>query len=70
MLDICNKKIKYYTEVPEVLKWLYKEGYILADVSRTGEIKGANQLLELLDWDKYFMYNKIYPGCKITHFKR
>uniref|UniRef100_A0A0P4WZA3 Magnesium-dependent phosphatase 1 n=2 Tax=Scylla olivacea TaxID=85551 RepID=A0A0P4WZA3_SCYOL len=70
VVDMYNKKIKYYAEVPEVLKWLHKEGYVLAAVSRTGEIKGANQLLELFDWDKCFTYKEIYPGCKITHFNR
>ncbi|XP_063851548.1 magnesium-dependent phosphatase 1-like isoform X1 [Scylla paramamosain] len=70
VVDMYNKKIKYYAEVPDVLKWLHKEGYVLAAVSRTGEIKGANQLLELFDWDKYFTYKEIYPGCKITHFNR
>lgn len=70
VLDRYNKKVKYYSEVPKVLEWLHGKGYVLAAVSRTGEIQGANQLLALFDWDKYFTYKEIYPGCKITHFER
>lgn len=70
VLDRYNKKVKYYSEVPKVLEWLHSKGYVLAAVSRTGEIQGANQLLALFDWDKYFTYKEIYPGCKITHFER
>lgn len=27
-------------------------------------------MLELLDWNKYFPYQEIYPGKKTTHFAR
>lgn len=51
-----------------MLQTLHDEGYTLAVASRTSEIKGANQLLQLFDWDKYFSYKEIYPGCKVRHF--
>lgn len=53
-----------------MLQRLYDEGYILAVASRTGEMKGANQLLKLFGWEKYFKYKEIYPGSKVNHFKR
>ena len=40
------------------------------DIFRTGEIDGAEQLLHLWDWNKYFTYKEIYPGSKVTHFAK
>ncbi|KAG7159409.1 magnesium-dependent phosphatase 1-like isoform X2 [Homarus americanus] len=70
VVDAQSRKVKYYKEVPSVLKQLHNEGYVLAVASRTGEIDGANQLLKLFDWEKYFTYKEIYPGSKTTHFQR
>lgn len=70
VVDAHGQQIKHYPEVPDVLKDLYAEGYELGVASRTTEIKGANQLLKLFGWDKYFKYIEIYPGCKVTHFSR
>merc|ERR1719341_975083 len=68
--DSSGAKIKAYPEVTKVLKKLHSEGYIVAAASRTSEIQGAKQLVKLLDWEQYFTYKEIYPGCKITHFKK
>lgn len=38
--------------------------------SRTGEIDGAVQLIQLFGWNKYFQNKQIYPGSKDTHIKR
>ncbi|KAJ8927912.1 hypothetical protein NQ314_019542 [Rhamnusium bicolor] len=69
IFDSFGSKIKCYPEVPEVLKNLHDEGYILGVASRTGEIQGAKQLMTLFGWDKYFSYKEIFPGSKTTHFK-
>lgn len=70
IVDRWNKKVKPYKEAAEILKELHAEGYAIAVASRTGEINGANQLLNLYDWDKYITYKEIYPGSKINHFER
>ena len=68
MVDRSGTEIKHFPEVPELLLKLTSEGYEIAAASRTHEVDGAKQLLKLFDWDKYFSYKEIYPGCKKTHF--
>ncbi|XP_072479567.1 magnesium-dependent phosphatase 1 isoform X3 [Notamacropus eugenii] len=68
--DSGEKAVRLYREVPDVLERLRGLGVTMAAASRTGEIQGANQLLELFDLTKYFAYKEIYPGCKVTHFER
>ncbi|KAI4471718.1 magnesium-dependent phosphatase 1 mdp1 [Holotrichia oblita] len=70
IVDAYDEKIRCYPQAPQVLNKLHVEGYVLGVASRTSEIEGANQLLKLFDWEKYFTYKEIYPGCKITHFTR
>ncbi|KAF2351849.1 HAD-superfamily phosphatase subfamily IIIC [Trinorchestia longiramus] len=70
VVDNSGRTVKHYPEVPEVLADLHSQGYELGVASRTSEIPGANQLIKLFGWDKYFSYKEIYPGCKITHFKK
>ncbi|KAF2896773.1 hypothetical protein ILUMI_09391 [Ignelater luminosus] len=67
--DFYGQIVKCYPEVPEVLNKLHQEGYVLAVASRTGEIEGAEELLELFGWNKYITYKEIYPGRKVTHFE-
>lgn len=68
-MDAHGQTIKHYPEVPEILKFLKDEGIPVAAASRTSEIDGANQLLDLFGWDKYFKYKEIYPGSKLHHFR-
>ncbi|XP_075527136.1 magnesium-dependent phosphatase 1-like isoform X6 [Dermacentor variabilis] len=37
---------------------------------KTDDPDAAKELLTLLDWNKYFPYQEIYPGCKVTHFTK
>ena len=70
VFDFFNEKVRVFPEVPGVLKWLHSEGYLIAAASRTGEIRGAKQLVKLFGWEKFFKYMEIYPGCKKKHFSR
>jgi len=69
-VDQSGQEIRPFPEVPEVLEYLVKEGYTLAAASRTNKPPGAFQLLEMLDWNKYFTFKEIYPGTKLVHFQR
>lgn len=70
VVDARGQRVNYYPEVPSVLKKLTREGYDLGVASRTSEIEGAYQLLDVLGWDEYFKYKEIYPGSKVTHFNK
>uniref|UniRef100_A0A8C5SJV1 Magnesium-dependent phosphatase 1 n=1 Tax=Laticauda laticaudata TaxID=8630 RepID=A0A8C5SJV1_LATLA len=68
--DQNHRPVRLYPEVPEVLHLLDSEGIAMASASRTGEIQGARQLLDLFGLNCYFRYTEIYPGRKTTHFQR
>jgi len=68
--DKYKQRVNYFPEVPQVLAKLKSEGYILGVASRTGEIRGANQLITHFGWDKYFTYIEIFPGVKTNHFRK
>ena len=70
VFDSFNEKVRDFPEVSSVLHWLHSEGYLMAVASRTGEVRGAKQLVKLFGWEKYFKYMEIYPGCKKKHFSR
>ncbi|XP_037359036.1 magnesium-dependent phosphatase 1 isoform X1 [Talpa occidentalis] len=68
--DRRGQTIRLYPEVPEILERLRDLGVLVAAASRTGEIEGATQLLELFDLGRHFVHQEIYPGSKVTHFER
>ncbi|XP_059954192.1 magnesium-dependent phosphatase 1 [Mesoplodon densirostris] len=68
--DRRGQAVRLYPQVPEVLERLQGLGVPVAAASRTGEVEGANQLLELFDLVRYFVHREIYPGSKVTHFER
>ena len=70
VFDSFGERVTAFPEVPDVLQWLHEEGFLVAAASRTGEIRGAQQLVKLFGWEKFFKYSEIYPGCKKRHFSR
>ncbi|XP_028572374.2 magnesium-dependent phosphatase 1 [Podarcis muralis] len=68
--DRNGRPINLYPEVPAVLEQLQAEGIPMAAASRTGEIRGANQLLDLFSLNRFIRYAEIYPGSKVTHFQK
>uniref|UniRef100_A0A8C9M7R8 Magnesium dependent phosphatase 1 n=1 Tax=Panthera tigris altaica TaxID=74533 RepID=A0A8C9M7R8_PANTA len=59
--DRRGQTVRLYPEVRDVLERLQGLEVPVAAASRTGEIEGANQLLELFDLDRYFVHREIYP---------
>ncbi|WAR12134.1 MGDP1-like protein [Mya arenaria] len=70
IVDRHGRVVKPFRDVPKVLAKLKQDGYIIAVASRTACTQEANSLCALFDWDQYFSYKEIYPGCKITHFNK
>lgn len=70
IFDTHRVEVKCYSDVPSILDKLYKEGYQLGVASRTSCTQEARDLVKLFDWEKYFNYMEIYPGSKLTHFKK
>lgn len=70
MVDYRGIIIDHYPETPTILKFLKNNNISISIASRTGETEGAEQLIQLFDWNKYFQNKQIYPGTKDTHIKR
>ena len=70
LIDQSNRWIRLYPDVVEILEKLKSENKLIVAASRTFEPTWANELLKLLDIDKYFDLKEIYPSSKIRHFKR
>ncbi|PFX18609.1 magnesium-dependent phosphatase 1-like isoform X1 [Stylophora pistillata] len=68
--DRSGNKVNLYDDTSEILKHLSSKGMRLAAASRTEDPPTAQELLRILDIDQYFSYKEIYPGSKVTHFKR
>ncbi|XP_044276904.1 magnesium-dependent phosphatase 1 isoform X2 [Varanus komodoensis] len=68
--DRKRRLVQLYPEALAVLERLHREGIPMAAASRTGEIQGATQLLDLFGMKRYFRYTEIYPGSKVSHFQR
>uniref|UniRef100_A0A8D0CHC3 Magnesium dependent phosphatase 1 n=1 Tax=Scleropages formosus TaxID=113540 RepID=A0A8D0CHC3_SCLFO len=70
VLDARGHPVSLYRETVEVLSSLHGRGIPLGVASRTSEVMGANQLLELFSLEQYLSFKEIYPGSKVTHFKK
>jgi len=70
VVDLRGSVIKHYPDSPKVLKYLWENNIGVSVASRTGEIDGAEQLVNLFGWNKYFTNKQIYPGSKDTHINR
>lgn len=70
VIDSKGKQIDYYSDVPIILKYLWDNNIPISVASRTAQINGANQLLKLFGWNKYFRTKQIYPGIKELHLTK
>jgi len=70
VVDSRGSVIKYYPDTPKILKYLKENNIGISVASRTGEIDGAEQLIQLFGWNKYFQNKQIYPGSKDKHIKK
>lgn len=68
--DARGVRMEPFPEVDDILKKLHENDVPLAAASRTTYPDGAFSLIKLLGWNEYFRYKEIYPGSKITHFKK
>ncbi|KAI5701236.1 hypothetical protein M8J75_007489 [Diaphorina citri] len=68
VLDAGGAIIKYYRDVPAILKYLKQNNCLVAAASRTTEMLRAHQLVDLFNWNQHFDHKEIFPGQKTTHF--
>ncbi|MBN2529617.1 MAG: magnesium-dependent phosphatase-1 [Deltaproteobacteria bacterium] len=70
VLDMDNSHIRLYPDVLPVLCELHQKNVPMAIASRTGEPSWARELMGLLNIQRYFKYEEIYPTTKTRHFKQ
>ncbi|CAH8602741.1 unnamed protein product [Heterobilharzia americana] len=69
--DVNERRVDVYPDSEKILRIISESPVIkLACASRTSAINVAQQLLRILGWSNLFDYTEIYPGSKISHFKR
>lgn len=70
VVDSCGRIMDPFKDTSIILATLHANNIDIAAASRSTYPAGANQLLDLFDWRKYFKYIEIFPGCKVNHFQR
>jgi len=70
LLDSSGDWIRLYDDVIHILEKLKTENKLVVAASRTNRPDWAQDLLHLLDIDKYFDLKEIYPSSKIQHFTK
>lgn len=66
--DAAGTRVRVYEDIPWALEALVKAGYELGIASRTTQPIWARELLDLLDFRRFFSQEEIYPSSKVRHF--
>jgi magnesium-dependent phosphatase 1 len=70
LLDQSGNWIRLYPDVIKILNLLKENNKFIVAASRTFEPAWAQDLMNLLEIDRFFDLKEIYPASKIRHFKR
>jgi len=70
LLDSSGSWIRLYDDVIYILDDLKHRNKLIVAASRTYQPDWAQDILHLMDIDKYFDLKEIYPSSKVKHFDR
>lgn len=62
MVDVNGKQVKCFKEAPEVLKYIHDHQIMIGAFSKSYDINGAKQLIDLFGWGKYFVNIHLFKG--------